>query len=378
MAVLEATRMWSRQGGAISSKDGKEYAVSFSDAYQVVHDKNTLPLEILQYFSTQAGLPWIGDNYPGLDGVYCTDVGEVETVGPILSVVNVAYGGETGPTGNDPLTQAPKITRRNAISNEPVDEDDNGLPLCNTVGDPVQGLTSDVSDMILTVERNFATYNTALIQPYFRSVSSDAFDQWAPGQCKLMSLSAEEVSYGTGGIQTYQKVRAEIHARHPFRTIAARAWWKRFRNEGLRKRVGPSVTFDDPPPPGPVARATGYPITSSAGVITGLAITSPGYGYPPNSVSVGVTVNDAGGGGSGASINATTNANGLVTGFVISNGGTGYHSRVVKATDSDGDPVDSPVMLDAAGFQIVNSDLAVWNERPVNVVPLPYAALGLL
>lgn len=371
MAIVDVTRMWSRAGGAIRSDDGQDFEISFQDAYQVVHDKDTSPLAIMQHFESTPGLPWLGTEYPNLSGVFCTGVGDITTIGPLLSVVPVAYGGSTGPTGDNPLTKPPKITRGNQASNEPVDSDDYGFPLCNAVGDPVQGITDDVSDMALNVERNFASINMAVLQPYLRSVNSDTFDQWAPGQCKLKEFNAEEISYGSG--QTYQKVRARVVARFPFQTTNARAWWKRYRNEGLRKRVGPTIEFADPPAGG--LKAQGYAVTSSAGAITGIAVTNPGSGYAASS-TVAITITDPA--GTGATAEGTTNGNGLVTGVTVLTGGSDYRSRVVKAVDSNKEPVTTPVLLDFAGNQIFNSDQATWIERPVNVVPLPYSTLGLL
>ena len=106
MPVDSVTRMWSRFGSSLTRQDKKK-ARTIRDSYQVVHTVDTDPGEI----EAAAGIPRIGDSYPGLIYVYCDSI-ELSPVSPIFTIVSVSYKGEIGPAGDEdsPLNAPPVIS----------------------------------------------------------------------------------------------------------------------------------------------------------------------------------------------------------------------------------------------------------------------------
>lgn len=364
MSIESVTQMWSRQTGNVSTDDNKTFKASFASAYQVVHSAGATRQEIL----TATGIPQLGDVYPGTSYVYCKQVGDVQPVGPILSIVPVSYSGEIGPNGQDdnPLNKPPDIQWTNAKTSEPIDEDGYGFPICNTNGELVDGISKDISDFVLTVKRNYAAIDIYSINAYLDSVNSDTFAGWPPGTGTLDAFTADSVLDDDVG---YWTVSAKIIFRVPYRTTPARAWWARYRNEGFYVRYGTRVLFSGG---GGGTGAAGYAV-ATGGAISEVVVTNRGRGYT-SSPSVGFTSDT---GGSGASASASV-AGGEVTGVTVSAGGTGYKSGIDRAVDKNKEPVTKPVLLKINGEQEPDASNAVWLERPKKAYTLPYSALGLL
>lgn len=369
MTISSVTRMWSRETSREESQDGRTFSVSYEDAYQVVHDVTATQDEIRH----APGVPVVRDLYPGTLFVFCTEV-QVEKVGPILSIVSVRYAGEVGPDGgNDsPSNSTPRIRYYAKPSEEPTDTDAYGFPLTNVNGDPVFGLTAPVVDMVLEVERNYAAFSGSLALQYMQSTNSDNFnvlgDTWSPGQAAMTAFNVVPVYQQD--VISYFTVSSTIELRQPYNTVPARAWWHRYRNEGLYERAGVTVEFSSG---GGQVGATAYAVTNSSGAITKIVVTNRGRGYftPP-------TVTITGDGGSGASATAAVNASGEVTSVTVSSGGTGYKSKLIRAVDENKQPVTQPVLLKANGEREPDAGAAVFCERPKKLFSLPYTALGLL
>lgn len=360
MTIDSVTKMWSRSSGKNHSKNGTDFTVTRQAAYQVVHSADASEDEILD----AADLPKLTDAWPGAPAVRCIDVGPLQPVGPIMSIVNVSYEGSS--IANDPLDNEPDITYENAPTNEPIDEDFFGVPITNVNGEIVEGLTTDVNDWVLDVRRNFADVNQYLLRQYIRSYSSDEFYGWPAGTAKLVKFRAKPIKYGPG---VYFEVTARVLFREPYNTTNDRAWWKRYRNEGFYERVGTKVTLSG----GGGSGAYAYAVVSSGGAVTALPVTARGKGY---SSAPTVTITSSTG-GSGATGTATINANGQVTGISVGAGGSGYKSKLIRAVDENKEPVTKPILLAADGSRELNAENAVWIERP-DRGPLPYQALGLV
>lgn len=97
-------------------------------------------------------------------------------------------------------------------------------------------------------------------------------------------------------------------------------------------------------------------LTMVAGIITAVALTTPGRGY---STAPDVSVADVSGGGTGAAITAAV-ANGKVTGFTLVAGGNGYVSPSLVITPTNGDETNQAFVTDD------DIDIASTNAR-VNV-----------
>lgn len=230
--------MWSRAGSSADATDNfRKLKAGFIEGYQVVHSADASELDIY----SAPGLPYVGQPFPGTDFVLAK-TGQIQKVGPILSVVIINYEGEVAPLtsgGNQPnaspIGNTPLVDWSNVISSEEIDVDRNGIPLCNVAGDLVKGLKKMIPDQVVTIERNFLTWNTYLQSRYMDAVNSDTFLGWPPGTGKVMELSANNVISQTNG---YWKAKLKVQFRIPYRTTTERAWWLRYVNEGFNEWYG--------------------------------------------------------------------------------------------------------------------------------------------
>lgn len=367
MTIDSVTLSWSRSGGSDSVDENNRRTINFQSGYQVVHSADATEIEIL----SATGLPQTGDLFPGTSYVTCRSR-SLQRDGLILSTVTCNYTGEAGPNGPDdsPLNKPPEISYYSVASDEEIDFDAFGLPITNTAGDPVKGVTKTINDMELAIKRNFLAVNGQLALRYLDSVNSDTFtilgDSWAPGTAAMQQFSIRPVY--ERNIVAYFEVDCRISLRVPYMTTPARAWWKRYVSEGLYE-FGRTLNFSG----GGGSGAAGVAY-SRAGAIVGAQVTNPGSGYT-SAPSVSVTET----GGSGATFTATVDAaKGIVTGVSVSAGGSGYKNDRVRIVDRNKEPITTPVLLDANGKQITSGSSAFFIERPVKQYILPYNALGLI
>jgi hypothetical protein len=288
-------------------------------------------------------------------------------------VVELEWVAESVPgVANDPTDLPPVIRYYSTTTTEAVDTDGNGFPLTNVNGDVVEGFTKEVSDMVLDIQRNFLAVSGKLALQYLDSTNSDPInvfgDIWEPGSAALQSFSISPVIKG-GNIE-YFSVQAQILFRQAFNTVPARAWWHRYRNEGLNERVGAIVAFSG----GGGSGAAGYAIVSSGGAVTNVVVTNKGIGYTSAPT---VTITSSTGTGSGAAATATV-TDGQVASVSVGTGGSNYKSVLLPALDGNKDRVTKPVLLKANGTREYNAASAVFIERPKKSYSLPYSVLGLL
>jgi hypothetical protein len=365
MTIHSVNKMWSRNRGNHSTADFKTFTAGFQEAYQVVHSVDATLIEIMD----APGI-LLGDPYPGTDIVLCKNR-IPEQVTPIFSIVTIDYEGEVGLSPDDsPLNKPPSITWQGVSSNEAADTDAFGVPFTNTIGDPVDGISREIFDFKLTIVRNFSFFATYGQSQYLSSTNSDFFglpgDLWPPGTVSIIP-GEFQIDLLKDRSDYYAQVRIAFGFRIPYNTIPARAWWKRYRNEGYYERVGVNVVFTG----GGGTGASGYAVTNSSGAITRINITNGGRGYT-SAPTVSVTSAD----GSGFSGSATLTGE-RVTGVTVSAGGSDYRVKRVRAYES-GEPTVTPVLLAANGTRLEDMSSAFWNERPDKVYSLPYFAIGML
>jgi hypothetical protein len=228
MAAGPALEMWSKQSGTATSPDGRQRIVTMTRAFTVTL-AYTDPLEIVYQ---SAGLPLVGDLYPGTFIVICKTL-KPQRISPILAVVTVEYEGEVGPgdSTTNPTDIEYNIEWSCTTTDEEIDEDWNGKPLVTKNFEPIYGITEKLSDDVVTIERNFLTINRYALRAYRRATNSDTFLDWPPGTARLIDDSQRAVFHN--GVIKYWKVRAVIQFREPFRTTPDKAWYKRVRHEGL-------------------------------------------------------------------------------------------------------------------------------------------------
>jgi len=243
MAAGPALEMWSKQTGSAASPDGKQRTVTMQRAFTV----ELARLDPLEVAYLSAGLPLIGDPYPGTLFVICRQL-DAERLAPTLAMVTVSYSGEVGEDGpgSSPVANEVIITWRGQITDELIDQDINGKPLVTKNNEPIEGITERIPDQVATIERNFAGVNLPAISAYLKSRNSDTFLGYAPGTARLFDYSASNVI--TDGVAGFWKVTATVVFREPYNTTPDKTWYKRVRHEGYLVRTAagtePRIAFD--------------------------------------------------------------------------------------------------------------------------------------
>lgn len=226
MAIHDVSEMWSTETGNMV-QEGKKITRVFRSAYQVLHDAG----EPRQLIERAAGIPRIGDPYKTSTYVRAKNVGSISK-GPILSIVSVDFQGEVDrdDENKSPVSFKPDISWGDATGVEPIDEDVNGKPIVTATGEPIDGVTADINDPVVTIKKNFLSFNSYLMYEYRRSTNSDTFLGYPPGMARMIQYSADMNYYDD--TQAYWEVTAQIQFRITIRTTPERAWWKRVRHEG--------------------------------------------------------------------------------------------------------------------------------------------------
>jgi hypothetical protein len=234
MAVVDVTQMWSRDGASVAgNKDDLPYRdFKRTTGFQVlIDDPNNVDINSIE---NAVGIPQIQDLYPFSDFVRCTNKVVIRH-SPIFYQVDCEYTGDNSFTVNRPI-----ITKSSITSSEPIDEDWNGRAIVNVNGEPVSGISRDVSDTQITITRNFISVNDDLVLDYLEATNSDNWRDstgtkinYSPGRCRLTSYNAVEVFKNESTSAGYWKVTATIQCRRGYRVPAAEAWYARYRNEGL-------------------------------------------------------------------------------------------------------------------------------------------------
>jgi hypothetical protein len=242
MAAGPAVEMWSKTTGSTESPDGRTVIVNRSRAFTCTLS----PSDPIDIANTAPGLPLVNSIYPGTFFVVCRKL-TITRLAPALAMIVADYSGEVGPNeSGSPIDSEVVITWRGAITDEAIDQDINGKPIVTQCGEPIDGITERIPDMVATIERNFITINVPAISAYLKSRSSDQFLGWPAGTARLMEWSASNVF--VNGVAGFWKVSATIQFREPYNTTPAKAWYKRVRHEGLMVRATagaqPQPAFD--------------------------------------------------------------------------------------------------------------------------------------
>lgn len=367
MTINYVEEMWSRQTSSHRSADGKTFNVTYASAYQVSHTVD----ETIDAILTAPTIPRIGQGFGALIYVRCTQVGDVQKLGPGYSIVPVQWAGERSFDTDDPLAKEPDIKYSSVSSEAETDTDGNGQPYTNVNGEPVYGIKRTINDMRLSIKRNYASINSPLALQYLDSVNSDPFvvlgSVWQPGQAAMTRFDITPIKAADNFY--YYAVDCEISLRQPYNVLPFQAWWSRYRNEGLYERVGVTVAFSG----GGGSGAYGYAITNNSGAVTAIVVTNRGRNYT-SAPSVNIT-GPVGSSGATATAVLSGDSVGSVT---IGSGGTGYRSKLIHTVDNDGKPMSKAVLLSATGAREFNAQNAVWLVRPSKQFRLSYNALGLL
>lgn len=231
MSDHTVTKMWSQDSFRISlDTRTAQKRTGIVEGYQITAP----PTYTKQQISVLPEIPLVGSAYPGLNDTWLVDRDFIRR-GPIYWEARVLYQGTFPSIDLMPIRRWGKAT-----TSEPIDEDINGKPIVTVNGEPIEGLSKDVSDPTLTIQKNFRFINIAALHQYFDSVNSDVFAGFPPGTGRLVDYSADE---NVDGSQvTFYNVSVTFQFRYPYRTVPARAWWKRVRHEGYYRKVNDRLT----------------------------------------------------------------------------------------------------------------------------------------
>jgi hypothetical protein len=236
MTVVNVTEMWSRRGGSIANvkADATDLQYSFTRAFFVVHQVDTEETTILN----SPLLPQAGQQHPNNTASFVISRDASTRVGPISTIVTVAYDGESA----DP--DSTDVEWTDTTSSEPIDRDFNGRAIVTVNGEQVEGLTVDLSDQIAIITRKFLSIDPVAIGFYRHAVNSDTFLGWPPGTARLVGFSARN-RYKYGQPQEQWTVTARVQFRRGLMGASdEQAWYKRWRHEGLLARY--DVTEENP------------------------------------------------------------------------------------------------------------------------------------
>lgn len=218
----EVTKMWSRDSFNIQSDRGMRKNADIVNAYQI-----TCPATYTEeQISNLADLPATDSRFDGLPDMRLLNR-SFQRLSPIYWICICTYKG----TNRNPIEEPPDIEWSDAASTEAIDEDWSGNPIVTVNGEPIEGVTMEISDVVLNVSRNFRFFNPALFHQYRLSVNSDVYQGFAPGLGRLVKYNAKQVYNGSDG--GHWAVSASIKFRYPYRTTPAKAWHARVRHEGF-------------------------------------------------------------------------------------------------------------------------------------------------
>lgn len=223
MSVIDVTQMWSKKGGQFSSEKYDPIATRYNltEGYQVLAQIGDEAPTIV----AATGLPKMGDRHASGIDAFVRSV-QPQMVGPTFWQVIVGYEGEA-------FDETVDVEWTDSTTTEPIDRDFNGVAIQTENGEPVDGLTMDISDPVVVIRRKFFTINVYSIAAYRHATNSDTFLGWPPGTARLVGYSAKNQFKYNAPTEQWD-VTARIQFRFPLAgATSAQAWYKRWRHEGL-------------------------------------------------------------------------------------------------------------------------------------------------
>lgn len=239
--AFEVTERWSTPTSAGSSDDeGRNLQADATRSFQIVApNAGYSPVLVRHTLMATGKLPQIGSTHPEHSYLICREV-EVGQSGPIYFEASARYRQIGSANGEDPTGQPPDIQYSHIVTEEAIDEDADGKPICTVLGESFDPpLTRPFADLFIRVTKSVLDFNPLLASAYMHKVNSDEFLGLPPGTLLVEEFSASSVITQTeSGIVAYWRQTIGIHVRRGApRTSDARAWWKRVRAEGFYIKV---------------------------------------------------------------------------------------------------------------------------------------------
>lgn len=179
-----------------------------------------------------SSLPRENDAHPESMVLRCNNVNIVR-VSPIYFTATASYDSpkrRSGEEDDPPYELAAEIRFSTTSSDEAIDEDVDGNPIAipNT-REAIEGLTRPISDLTVTITKNFAAFDPSTFYVFIDTVNQDTFLGFPPGSAKVNGI---EATLQVKDNFPYWAVTVTIQFRKPYRTTADKAWWKRVKCQG--------------------------------------------------------------------------------------------------------------------------------------------------
>lgn len=234
MALVNSTEKprQSRSGGEADEKLQNSRA-SASRSFTILTTESHSTLWVRLAAQAAGWLPRKGEYHPDDFWHRCNNV-EVEQVGPNYyeanaSYVSLSFGDEDG----DPTLQPAEIQWSHVITDEAVDQDVSGKPICTVLGESFDPpLTRPYADLFLTVTKNVSVFDPFVAQQFMHKVNADTFlGVFPPGTALIEAFHADSVI--TDDL-SYWRRTIGVHFRCGApNTTDAKAWFRRVRAEGF-------------------------------------------------------------------------------------------------------------------------------------------------
>jgi len=161
-------------------------------------------------------IPSRGDAHPVYTAAKCIHKRATRR-GPLLVDVTCEYYGQ-----ESPLAKPYRYSIGFVTTHEAVNYDVDGNLIINSAGDRIANASRDISDIVLTVVRNEATYPWSDAQTYQNAINADVYCGFAAGKAKIMAINSDS---RTDSGTSYYEMRYQIQFRRD-------GWQQRLADEG--------------------------------------------------------------------------------------------------------------------------------------------------
>lgn len=228
------------KSGLNSSRDDKQkLSVTLYRTFDLLSDAPTTDSDVsarnaLQFngLTTTGERIFEGAAHPENYYFRCSDI-SIERIGPISYTAKAGYKSPASrnpsDVNQDPVLEVPDVKWSTVTTDEAIDEDVNGDAIATATGELYQGITKSVSDLIVTISKNYAIFNPVTFYAFYNTVNAGIFMGFPAGTAKVMNLEASPVIEDD---YLYSRVTVQIQFRKPYRVPDAQAWYKRMRHEG--------------------------------------------------------------------------------------------------------------------------------------------------
>ncbi len=217
--------------GFVSGDVSRSFTIALSDV-----GSNDNELTVRVECQRQGLIKREGEVHPNNFLYRCVGV-DVRQVSPLFYEGAERYAAQPRPQNEPedeaaaPWSQPTKLDFSTAKTSEPTDVDANGQPIRNNGTDePIEGVTRQVSDLVITASKAFLNYQPASNYLFYDKVNSSPFFGFPAGTIKVDDISAKANYHNN---QLYHTVTTKFLARRPFLVPASEAWYQRIAVRGF-------------------------------------------------------------------------------------------------------------------------------------------------